>query len=276
MGLVWGQPGPTFPAQCSGRSPPQGPESHLSPRPAGARRQRPCSTWVLRAHPPATPAPALWPRILLAVPPIGGDRLFVVPPLAGRPVMSVDIACAQTRQGSEPGWAATCRGSWACPVPAVPALHRAATEPHRGRPQGAREGRGCVGCVLGARGPPRGCSLQGQGREGHAEPSLHPSWHQDCVPVPGREGIRGGAGRGGMAGVDTVSPPRLPGATEGREWRGSQEPWAWGFAPPRGLGVPRSSRSPSWSWEIPEPSPEPRPNPLSPPPHRVTRRVVHR
>lgn len=55
----------------------------------------------------------------------------------------------------------------------------------------------------------------------------------------------------------TPAEARLPGATEGREWRGSQEPWAWGFAPPRALGVPRSSQSPSRSREIPEPRPDP-------------------
>lgn len=95
--------------------------------------------------------------------------------------------CSRTPAGQSQGLGAA--EHRVCPVPTVPALHWAATEPHRGRSQGAREGRGSVSRCLGARRPPRGRRGQGQGREGHAEPSLHPTGHQDRATVPGREGV---------------------------------------------------------------------------------------
>lgn len=86
------------------------------------------------------------------------------------------------------------QGELARSLPVVPALHRATAEPHRGRSQGAREGRGRGGRLLGARGPPGDRSVQGEGRKGHAQLDLHPAGRQSLT-VPGREGVRGEGSR---------------------------------------------------------------------------------
>lgn len=221
--------------------------------------------WVPWAHPPATPAPSLWPHIFLATPqpPSGGDRLLVLPQQArpGQPYPPWAQQGLTDASGSEQGLgAAERRGAGRVLSPQSPrfigrrqsliedarkerekaeAASAASSEP--GDPLEAavfkdKDGKAMLNLLFTLRGA-KTASLSRAVKAFEVRLAGADLWQvRTRCPLHGTH-------------AEAWLPLR---ATRGE---GLRSPGPGGLHPRELWGAPRPSQSPSWSRELPEPKP---------------------